>query len=129
MKRRSEPSLKLQVNLPASLKREVELRADAAGQTLSSWVQRLIASHIKTTEAAIAAANIGKQFLAAVGRLIASRCWCGVSWAVGPFFARAQQPRSTFACAGADNVTFKQPGRQRGHPAAHVMSRCQPMCR
>jgi predicted HicB family RNase H-like nuclease len=52
MKRRSEPSPKLQVNLPASLKREVELRADAAGQTLSSWVQRLIASHIKTTEAA-----------------------------------------------------------------------------
>ena len=52
MKRRSEPSLKLQVNLPASLKREVELRADAAGQTLSSWVQWLIASHIKTTEAA-----------------------------------------------------------------------------
>ena len=51
MKRCSEPSLKLQVNLPAALKREVELRADAAGQTLSSWVQRLIASHIMQKEA------------------------------------------------------------------------------
>ena len=51
MKHRSEPSLKLQVNLPAALKREVELRADAAGQTLSSWVQRLIASHIMQKEA------------------------------------------------------------------------------
>ncbi len=47
MQRRPEPSLKLQVYLPASLKHEIEHEAEEAGQTLSTWVERVIASHIK----------------------------------------------------------------------------------
>jgi predicted HicB family RNase H-like nuclease len=49
MQRRPEPSLKLQVYLPASLRHEIEAAAEVAGQTLSTWVERALASHIKST--------------------------------------------------------------------------------
>jgi hypothetical protein len=50
----AEPKAKLvlTVYLPAALKHEVEHQAADAGQTLSTWVERVIASHIKAKVAA-----------------------------------------------------------------------------
>jgi predicted HicB family RNase H-like nuclease len=43
----AEPKIPLTVYLPAVLRREVEHQAADAGQTLSTWVERVIASRIK----------------------------------------------------------------------------------
>jgi hypothetical protein len=51
MKRRSEPSLKLQVYLPAWLKKEVDDKAADAGQSVSTWVERALASLLKAKAA------------------------------------------------------------------------------
>jgi uncharacterized protein (DUF1778 family) len=44
MHRLTEPSLKLQVYLPASLKQEIEAAAELAGQTLSTFVTRTLSA-------------------------------------------------------------------------------------
>lgn len=36
----AEPKERITVSLPLSLRREIEIRADYAGQTLSVWVER-----------------------------------------------------------------------------------------
>ncbi len=51
MQRRSEPALKLQVYLPASLKQEIERSADDAGQTLSKFVARALDFAMRTMAA------------------------------------------------------------------------------
>jgi hypothetical protein len=43
----AEPKIPLTVYLPAALRREVEHEAADAGQTLSTYVERALASHIK----------------------------------------------------------------------------------
>jgi hypothetical protein len=46
MQRRPEPSLKLQVYLPAVLKLEVERQAAEKGQPVSTYVARALAAHV-----------------------------------------------------------------------------------
>jgi predicted HicB family RNase H-like nuclease len=52
MKRLPEPSLKIQVRLPASLKQEIERQAEEAGQPLTTYVQRALAAHVIKAKAA-----------------------------------------------------------------------------
>jgi hypothetical protein len=52
MKRLPEPSLKIQVRLPASLKQEIERQAEEAGQPLTIFVQRALAAHVMRDKAA-----------------------------------------------------------------------------
>jgi predicted HicB family RNase H-like nuclease len=56
MQRRPEPSLKLQVYLPASLRQQIEHEAADAGQSLSTYVERALVAHIKARHAAVTAA-------------------------------------------------------------------------
>jgi predicted HicB family RNase H-like nuclease len=49
MQRRSEPALKLQVYLPASLKHEIERAAEARGQSLSTFVARTLSTAMQPT--------------------------------------------------------------------------------
>jgi len=46
MKRRSEPSTKLQLYIPIRLKAEIERQAAEAGQLLSVFVQRALAAYV-----------------------------------------------------------------------------------
>ena len=41
---------RITVYLPTQLKQDMAREAEKAGQTKSIWMERLIASHIKTTE-------------------------------------------------------------------------------
>jgi hypothetical protein len=49
MQCRSEPALKLQVYLPASLKHEIERAAEARGQSLSTFVARTLSTAMQPT--------------------------------------------------------------------------------
>jgi hypothetical protein len=43
----AEPKIPLTVYIPRALRHEIEHQAADAGQPLSTWVERVIASHIK----------------------------------------------------------------------------------
>jgi hypothetical protein len=42
----AEPKIPLTVYIPPALRQQIEHQAADAGQTLSTWVERVIASHI-----------------------------------------------------------------------------------
>jgi hypothetical protein len=44
MHRLTEPTMKLQVYVPASLRRDVEAAAEAAGQTISMYITRTLSA-------------------------------------------------------------------------------------
>jgi hypothetical protein len=46
MKRRDEPTTKLQIRIPSKLKAEAEVAAEAAGQLMSVFVTRAIIAHV-----------------------------------------------------------------------------------
>jgi hypothetical protein len=46
MRRRTEPSSKLQLRIPTKLKEEAEAAAEAAGQLMSVFVTRAIAAYV-----------------------------------------------------------------------------------
>jgi hypothetical protein len=56
MHRLTEPTMKLQVYVPASLRRDVEAAAEAAGQTLSTFVTRTLNAAMQTKDSALASA-------------------------------------------------------------------------
>jgi hypothetical protein len=47
MKRRSEPSAKLQIHIPAALKAEVERQAEGLGQSISTFIARTLSTAMR----------------------------------------------------------------------------------
>jgi hypothetical protein len=52
MKKRAEPSSKLQIHIPTKLKAEAEIAAEQVGQLMSVFVTRAIAAHVMRTKVA-----------------------------------------------------------------------------
>jgi predicted HicB family RNase H-like nuclease len=47
-----DPKTPLNVNIPVTLKRDVAVAADAAGESLTAWICRALAAALKSGEAA-----------------------------------------------------------------------------